>query len=533
MSEPTIAALPAVPELAHHLDEANLEAGESPWPEKGDLPPERPEVPALLSKMLPAPLCPWLEDVAERACIPLEYLAAPTLVGLGSLVGRQLGICPGRFDDYLVVPNLWGAIIGRPGLMKSHAVTEALSPLHWLATKASQRFEAGRSDREARALGTEARKKALQSKMVRAEKNGGEQRHSLLQELRELIEGERADEIERRYLTQDPTVEKLGELLRDNPRGLLVERDEVAGWLRTLDKPGREGDREFYLESWNGTSAYTVDRIGRGTLHIPALCISVVGGIQPGKLKRYVAATLEGAAGDDGLLQRLQLLVWPDGPREWHNPDRPPNNDARRRAHAVFETLDQLDPAAFGASDQDDSIPYLRFAPDGQSVWDEWRDRLENRLRSDDELAGASSFEAHLSKYRSLMPSLALLFHVIETASKEEPAAGVGEKPVLMAAAWCDFLERHARKLYAAQLYPDNASARRLASKITKGALRDGNTVREIYRREWADLASPESVRQGLSVLEKIHWARVMCTLTGGRSTDTVRLHPSLRTPGG
>src|SRR5438067_2294124 len=76
---------------------------------------------------------------------------------------------------------------------------------------------------------------------------------------------------ERRYWTQDSTVEKLGIRLQDNPRGLLIVRDELSGWLHGLEKQGREGDRQFYLEAWNGTGSFTVDRIERGTLHIPAL----------------------------------------------------------------------------------------------------------------------------------------------------------------------------------------------------------------------------------------------------------------------
>jgi Protein of unknown function (DUF3987) len=54
-----------------------------------------------------------------------------------------------------------------------------------------------------------------------------------------------------------------------------------------MDRPGHENDRAFYCEAWNGTDAYTYDRIGRGTLHIRAACLSVLGGIQPGPLERY------------------------------------------------------------------------------------------------------------------------------------------------------------------------------------------------------------------------------------------------------
>lgn len=69
-------------------------------------------------------------------------------------------------------------------------------------------------------------------------------------------------------MVNDATVEKLGELLNDNPRGLIQVRDELAGWLAPLDQEGREQDRAFWLECWNGTGPYTSDRIGRATARI-------------------------------------------------------------------------------------------------------------------------------------------------------------------------------------------------------------------------------------------------------------------------
>ena len=72
--------------------------------------------------------------------------------------------------------------------------------------------------------------------------------------------------VAKRYLVNDTTVEKLGELLNHHPNGLLLFRDELSGWLHTMDRPGHENYRAFYCEAWNGTSGYTYDRIGRGTL---------------------------------------------------------------------------------------------------------------------------------------------------------------------------------------------------------------------------------------------------------------------------
>src|SRR6266851_2930744 len=101
-------------------------------------------------------------------------------------------------------------------------------------------------------------------------------RHDLARRLRAAVEDEVPTEelrqqfeamrytppVAKRYLVNDTTVEKLGELLNHHPNGLLLFRDELSGWLHTMDRPGHENDRAFYCEAWNGTSAYTYDRIG-------------------------------------------------------------------------------------------------------------------------------------------------------------------------------------------------------------------------------------------------------------------------------
>lgn len=506
----------------------NGKVEEPPWPPREPLPPERPPAPTLPEEMVPEPLRPWLVDVAERACIPLEYVAAPAIVGLGAIVGRTVAIRPEEYDDWTVVPNLWGGIVGRPGVMKTHAIHEAIRPIRRLAAEATQRHEAEEDAWRARQARLQAEIEAIRAAMAKAAK-AGQDASSLEAELAEKLAEARASmSTERRYYTQDATIEKLAVLLKENPRGLLVLRDELAGWLRSMDRPGREGDREFYLEAWNGTGGFTVDRIERGTLHVPALCLSVMGGIQPGKLRAYVTDALREGFRDDGLLQRVQVLVWPDRPGEWRPIKRWPDNEARARAYAIYAWLDRLTPSAVGAQVEEEAIPYLRFAPSAQAVWDEWRAELEARLRSD-ELASTPAFEAHLAKYRSLMPSLALLFHLAAVAAGQETAPAVGEEAARLAAAWCEFLEAHARKIYADEIMLENQAAHRLARHIEQGNIRDGDSIRDIHRHEWEGLSTPEIVVAGVRALERLHWVRVEQVATGGRPSHVIRLHPELQ----
>lgn len=72
---------------------------------------------------------------------PLDYPAVGALVALAAVVGNQIAIRPKRHDDWSVVPNLFGAIVGRPGVLKSPALDQALKPLHRLRIEARAGYE--------------------------------------------------------------------------------------------------------------------------------------------------------------------------------------------------------------------------------------------------------------------------------------------------------------------------------------------------------------------------------------------------------
>jgi hypothetical protein len=500
------------------------------WEDPVPLPEGLPPVATLDPTMLPEPLRGWVVDVSERLQVPPAYAAVGAVVVAGSLIGRKVGIHPKRHDDWLVVPNLWGAVVGRPSLMKSPALAEVMKPLTRLIAEAYEEYQKAMLAYETDVMVAEATKAALKDELKRAAREvatSGDR--SKLDEIARRGQDTEVPEepLVRRYKTEDATVEKLAEILLENPRGILVHRDELSGWLRSLDKQGREGDRSFYLESWNGTGSFDVDRIGRGSLHVPALCLSILGSIQPGPLSTYVYQATQGEKGDDGLLQRFQVLVWPDPPASWRNVDRWPDVEAKNRAYEVFKRLDDLDSEDFGASGGDEvGIPAVRFTDEAQEVFDKWRDELEGRLRTA-ELPPA--LESHLAKYRSLMPSLALIFQLIEYVDGTGDGGAVGLRPALQAAAWCEYLETHAARLYSSAENPAMEGARALLDRILKGEVCNGDPTRSVYRKHWAKLSTPEEVNSACGVLEEFGWLRIEAVKTGGRSATRLRLHPSLR----
>ena len=101
----------------------------APWPAPQPIPSGLPPVPAFDERLLPSALAPWVADIAERAQCPPDFVAVGALVAAAAVIGRQVAIRPKRADDWTVIPNLWGLAVGRPGLMKSAALAEALTPL--------------------------------------------------------------------------------------------------------------------------------------------------------------------------------------------------------------------------------------------------------------------------------------------------------------------------------------------------------------------------------------------------------------------
>jgi putative DNA primase/helicase len=502
------------------------------WPPLQALPSLLPDVPVLPSLMLPPGLRPWMEDIAERMQVPLEYVAIPGMVAAGALIGRQISIHPKQKDDWFCVPNLWGAIVGRSGLMKSPTLEQALKPLDRLAAQAMDAYKAREERNTTMQEALDAQIAGVKEGLKKAAKENNAALCASVGARLAALQAEREDLIAtlRRFKTNDATIQKLGELLRDNPHGMLFFRDELSGWLSSLNQDGREGDREFFLETWNGDGTYTFDRIGRGMIHVDGLCLSIIGGIQPGKLARYVYEACEGGAGDDGLLQRFQLLVWPVHNQAFMNIDRLPKAQERQRAYALYERLADLDTTGLGATTTEfQTIPALRFTPEAQELFDAWRLELETRLRSD--TIHSPAFESHLAKYRSLMPSLALIFHLLRKVERDWEGNAVALDVTRLAAEWCEFLEAHARKVYAGVLQKDLQAAHALVDKIRTGALTDGQAPREVYRNGWSLLQTPDDVYGGLTYLERHGWIRVCEEPSGpkgGRPREVIHLHPSL-----
>jgi putative DNA primase/helicase len=201
-----------------------------------------------------------------------------------------------------------------------------------------------------------------------------------------------------------------------------------------------------------------------------------------------------------------------------------------RQAGQVFRKLVELDagnPAIF------------RFAADAQELFIEWLAELERKVRGGQDLHPA--LISHLSKYRSLMPSLALLFELADLAGFvgfDGSALAKIENLVSLeharqAAAYCDYLESHARRIYSCITTPQVRAARELSEKLKQRKVGASGlfSCREVYLKGWSGLDSPEAVKLAAEVLQDAGWVRELAGEpgpSGGRPVNRYAINPGV-----
>jgi putative DNA primase/helicase len=439
------------------------------------------------------------------------------------LVGRKVLIRPQSQNDWQEAGNMWAILIGRPGVLKSPAMEEALRPLKQLSAKAEDAFNKASIAHE---VGTSVAKLRAQANIKKAK--------NLLQnepnaDISDLVSAEDAvpEPTLGRYIANDTNIASLGVLLQQNPNGLLVFRDELVSLLSHLDEEENASERGFYMTGWAGNSSYTFDRIVRGLhLHIEAVCLSLLGSTQPGKISQYLARAVRGGRGDDGLIQRFGLLVWPDVSPSWKNVDRSPDKYARTDAFNVFERLDNLDCHSIGAmrdrgNDGDEyGVPFIRFEPEANERFVKWRTDLETRLRSGDL---SPALESHLAKYRKLVPGLALIFHLVDVGT-----GPVGLAELECALAWAKYLETHARRAYGSVTAAASSTAKAIIAKVRSGHLQSGFHSHDVWRPGWSNLNDSKAVGTALAMLVDYDWLRKRKIETTGRPAFSYLVNPKI-----
>ena len=397
---------------------------------------------------LPGPLARLVEEGSKSIGCPPDLIALPLLVAMASAIGNSRVLH--LKDGWQEKPVLWGTVIANPGEKKSPAASLAFNA-PWVIDRRLRREYEKQEDEYKQ----EMRKHALDVK--ENHKNGL------------AAPPDPQPPVQKRTTVDDTTLEALMPILQENPRGIVLARDELSAWVKSLDqcRNGKGSDRQTYLSLWS-SGRVTVDRKGnRESIAIESPFLSLYGTIQPDVLPEL------GTDKGDGMLDRF-LLSYPE-PVQTRWTDEGISNDAKGGCLTLYGNLRSL---KMESDEFGDPVPgTVRFSPEAKDVFVE----AFNRHREEMEHPGfANRLRGPWAKLESYFARIILLLTMMRCAENGVPSVpGVPETvepgDVLRARVLLDYFKSHAHRVYGHLGSGDHIDE--LAKHVADALEKNGGTI--------------------------------------------------------
>jgi DNA polymerase I-like protein with 3'-5' exonuclease and polymerase domains len=445
---------------------------------------------------LPLPINEFVRQASTALGCDPSYVALPSLAVLGSAIGNTRTIRVKR--GWLEPSVLWSCIVGDSGTLKSPAYLQSVGHLFQLQKRLFEQYRQTLS--------------AYQEQLARhqaAKRQGGDAGSA----------PERP--VLCRVVCSDTTIEKLAEILEDNPRGTLLARDELAGWFGSFTRyKGKQGgsDLPAWLEFFRA-GPWLIDRKtgDRPSLYVPRAAVSVCGGIQPEVLTRSLTTDFLNA----GLPARI-LMAWPPKlAKVWSEVEVHPDVES-----AFTRTVSKLLALNFDKGADGERRPHaLGLSADAKAIWvafyNAW---AREQAAAEGELAAAfSKLEAYAARFT-------LLHHVVTyTALDVDDLREIGSKSVEAGIRLCHWFAAEARRIYATLTESaDERDARRLIEWVRS---RGGRvTAKELQRSNSRKYPIAETATLALDALAEARygeWVDRPPDAKGGRPTRDFVLRPT------
>jgi hypothetical protein len=239
-------------------------------------------------------------------------------------------------------------------------------------------------------------------------------------------------------------------------------------------------------------------------------------------MERYLSG-MATSLDNDGRIQRFQVLVYPESvPWVWK--DRYPVKGAREAVRDLFDRLASFDPVQDGAAPADDfvKLPHFYFDDAAQEIFVEWCTELHLVHIANEQ---NPLMAQHFGKFEKLFCAIALILHLAEGS-----IGPVTVRSALRAAAWCQYLAGHARRIYGLVETAKVSTARLVGRRLAEGKLDEGFTVRDLVRKQWTGITTTLQAETALAILEEHGWVQGMETTNPiGRPTTRYAINPRVR----
>lgn len=364
---------------------------------------------------LPEAILGYIQSGARALDCDPALIAMPLLAALGGVIGNTTAL---RIkSNWVESPVLWVVVVAPPGTMKTPAMK--------LATVFLDRLDA--------------------LERLKHEKRYAEYER----ELKRYKTAKNKDELDEpkpptltRIVIGDITIEAVVDVHQNNPRGMVVVRDEISGLFASFDRYAATGggDVAQWLEI-HSSGAIRVDRKtgDRKSYHVSRSSVSMIGTIQPGALR----AAMPRKHVDNGFLARETPVMPPPRIKVWTDDELDPK--ARAAVEQLFDRLYaiKLDFDEFGRP----APVLIRFSPKAMERWK----RFVNEHNAE-AATMSESLQAAYSKLESAAARIALILHMVKVGTQDSSIIKMQDvddqtlASALTILAWC---KNEVKRVYA------------------------------------------------------------------------------------
>jgi putative DNA primase/helicase len=450
----------------------------------------QPELPA---ELLPQLIADYAGDASARLGVDLGAVALPCIATAAAAIADAHTLQPREHNSaWTERPCLWIGNIADVGEKKTHVIGAAVDPL-----RAKEREWVEEDQRALATYQVDRHAYEIATKDCARRRAKGQNADVPVEPKRPPV---------RRRVVSDLTTEALAGILVDNPDGVLVDVDELSGWFASHDayRSHAGKDRAFWLDAYEGKSR-RIDRVGRGSIYVPNLSACIIGGIQPGPMRR-----LAGKITDDGLVQRFNAYYMAPSRAD---EDRCPDLAACSAYRQLISALVDM-PAPAGV---------YTFSPEAR-VEHATVECLARRLKILPQVPDA--MRGHLSKWPGMFARFALTFHLIETrgATRVIPGRTAAKVARLMS----EVLLPHAAKFYGELAGEERWTHARWIAGYILAQARNKLTARDIGKHYRALRGDKIETARAMETLEAIGW--VVPTRTDSGPPTRWRVNPRVHT---
>jgi hypothetical protein len=272
--------------------------------------------------------------------------------------------------------TIWISLVGKAGIGKTPSINNVIFPLQKI------------NSREIKNYYKELEKFEYYDNLSKKEKE-------------ESIEVQKP--IKKQFIANDITLEALVDLHQESDNAVGVFKDELAGWLKDMNKYRAGSDLEFWLSCWSGKSV-SLNRLTRKGSFVEKPFIPVLGGIQPSILNSFYTEENK----DNGFMDRM-LLSFPESKIELYNENELEYELLEWYKDNIICFYDIV--KSIIKRDKDGNIESLtaKFDEEAKKEWMRIFNEISNFQNDDNENEYLKSM---YPKQKSYIPRFALLIHV-------------------------------------------------------------------------------------------------------------------------